>query len=181
MTTVTQDLQKKAVTWIASAANWTLTETSPHLVYVSVGSFHNIMAILIDLIQPGSGHILIISRMTCLIQRLSCLSICETRKSLTVWTSRTTGFKPQSADSRKSTFKPDTAYVVVGGNYATSTNRGPGDLKVSWKWDTSLRTSRKETDQDEYKPPSPIIFQQVSSQHLTAGYCWELAGRREHP
>lgn len=48
-------------------------------------------------------------------------------------------------------FKPDTAYVVVGGNYATSTNRGPGDLKVSWKWDTSMRTSRAETDQDEYK------------------------------
>ncbi|KAJ5790108.1 uncharacterized protein N7518_007119 [Penicillium psychrosexuale] len=30
-------------------------------------------------------------------------------------------------------FKPDTAFVVVGGNYLTNTNRAPGDLKVSWK------------------------------------------------
>ncbi|KAA8643770.1 hypothetical protein EYZ11_008214 [Aspergillus tanneri] len=48
-------------------------------------------------------------------------------------------------------FKPDTAYVVVDGSYATSTNRGPGDLKVSWKWNTSMRFSEALADQNEYK------------------------------
>jgi hypothetical protein len=48
-------------------------------------------------------------------------------------------------------FRPDTAYVVVGGDYATSANRGPGNLKVSWKWSTSLRFSVIGSDQEEYK------------------------------
>ncbi|RAK95539.1 uncharacterized protein BO80DRAFT_429779 [Aspergillus ibericus CBS 121593] len=28
-------------------------------------------------------------------------------------------------------FRPDTAFVVVGGTYAESTNRAPGDIKIS--------------------------------------------------
>lgn len=48
-------------------------------------------------------------------------------------------------------FKPDTAYVVVGGSYISSTNRGPGDLKVSWKWNTSMGSSPSVAIQDEYK------------------------------
>ncbi|EDP49851.1 hypothetical protein KXW98_007105 [Aspergillus fumigatus] len=60
-------------------------------------------------------------------------------------------FDGGSAAALLDQFKPDTAYVVVGGNYANSTNRGPGDLKVSWKWKSSLRFSRVEADQNEYK------------------------------
>ena len=48
-------------------------------------------------------------------------------------------------------FKPDTAYIVVGGSYAHGANRGPGDLKVSWKWNTSMRSSPAVADQIEYK------------------------------
>ncbi|KAG5295322.1 hypothetical protein I7I48_12170 [Histoplasma ohiense] len=48
-------------------------------------------------------------------------------------------------------FRPDTAYVVVGGNYATSDNRAPGDLKVSWKWSSSMAGSQNLADRREYK------------------------------
>ncbi|PYI10981.1 hypothetical protein BO78DRAFT_393498 [Aspergillus sclerotiicarbonarius CBS 121057] len=47
-------------------------------------------------------------------------------------------------------FKPDTAYVVVGGNYTDDTNRAPGDLKVSWKWNTSMRFGESEAFRREY-------------------------------
>ncbi|KAL4982798.1 hypothetical protein BDW68DRAFT_191853 [Aspergillus falconensis] len=36
-------------------------------------------------------------------------------------------------------YPPDTAFMVVGGNPASSFDRALGDLKVSWKRDSSMR------------------------------------------
>ncbi|PYI09834.1 hypothetical protein BO78DRAFT_307386 [Aspergillus sclerotiicarbonarius CBS 121057] len=48
-------------------------------------------------------------------------------------------------------FKPDTAFVVLGSDYATSPNRGPGDMKVSWKWNSEMLHSTEVADQIEYR------------------------------
>ncbi|KAE8375569.1 hypothetical protein BDV26DRAFT_299611 [Aspergillus bertholletiae] len=48
-------------------------------------------------------------------------------------------------------YRPDTAFVVVGGNPASCPNRAPGDLKVSWKWEFSMRFSQHSIVQREYK------------------------------
>ncbi|PYH96487.1 hypothetical protein BO71DRAFT_482072 [Aspergillus ellipticus CBS 707.79] len=48
-------------------------------------------------------------------------------------------------------FRPDTAFVVVGGTYADSTNRAPGDMKVSWKWCSDYRHSQNVFFQEQYK------------------------------
>lgn len=48
-------------------------------------------------------------------------------------------------------YRPDTAFVVVGGNYATSHNRTSGDLKLSWKWRASMSNSASLSDQKDYK------------------------------
>ncbi|KUL82064.1 hypothetical protein ZTR_10678 [Talaromyces verruculosus] len=48
-------------------------------------------------------------------------------------------------------FRPDTAFIVIGGHAASSPNRAPGDLKVSWKWQSSMQSSRAAIDQREYK------------------------------
>lgn len=60
-------------------------------------------------------------------------------------------FDGGSAAALVDQFRPQTAYVVVGGDYATSTNRGPGNLKVSWNWSISLRFSAIGSEQEEYK------------------------------
>ncbi|ODM15764.1 hypothetical protein SI65_08998 [Aspergillus cristatus] len=39
-------------------------------------------------------------------------------------------------------FRPDIAFSVIGGSYATNPNRAPGDLKVSWKWRSSMHFER---------------------------------------
>lgn len=43
-------------------------------------------------------------------------------------------------------FRPDIAYVVSGASLTTGDNRAPGDLKVSWKWNSSMRFSQDITD-----------------------------------
>ncbi|PWY74452.1 hypothetical protein BO70DRAFT_364426 [Aspergillus heteromorphus CBS 117.55] len=48
-------------------------------------------------------------------------------------------------------FRPDTAFVILGGTYADSTNRAPGDIKVSWKWRSDFRHSPIPAVQDQYK------------------------------
>lgn len=48
-------------------------------------------------------------------------------------------------------FRPDTAFIVVGASLSTGVNRAPGDLKVSWKWRSSMRFSQSLADQREYK------------------------------
>ncbi|KAG0159971.1 hypothetical protein PDIDSM_7498 [Penicillium digitatum] len=48
-------------------------------------------------------------------------------------------------------FRPDTAFVAVGGTYANSTNRAPGDIKVSWKWRSNYRHSQNPFFQEQYK------------------------------
>ena len=60
-------------------------------------------------------------------------------------------FDGGSAAALINQFKPDTAYVVVDGNYVDSTNRGPGDLKVSWKWNTLMSSSPAVAHQTGYK------------------------------
>lgn len=60
-------------------------------------------------------------------------------------------FDGGSAAAHIDQFKPDTAYVVTGGSYATSQNRGSGDLKVSWKWSSSMRLSPVLVELNEYK------------------------------
>ncbi|KAL2811076.1 hypothetical protein BDW59DRAFT_155582 [Aspergillus cavernicola] len=47
-------------------------------------------------------------------------------------------------------FRPDTAFIVVGSS-ASGHNRAPGDLKVSWKWQSSMRYSQAVIEQREYK------------------------------
>lgn len=47
-------------------------------------------------------------------------------------------------------FRPDTAFIVVGSSL-TGVNRAPGDLKVSWKWRSSMRFSQNLAGQREYK------------------------------
>ncbi|KAJ5780242.1 hypothetical protein N7457_005402 [Penicillium paradoxum] len=46
-------------------------------------------------------------------------------------------------------FRPDTAFIAVGAT--SSSNRAPGDLKVSWKWQSSWRYSQTFAEQREYK------------------------------
>lgn len=46
-------------------------------------------------------------------------------------------FDGGSAASIIDLFGPDTAFIAVGKGAASSPNRAPGDLKVSWKWQTS--------------------------------------------
>ncbi|KAK9234130.1 hypothetical protein V1525DRAFT_79617 [Lipomyces kononenkoae] len=48
-------------------------------------------------------------------------------------------------------FKPDTAFILVGVSLTTGANRAPGDLKVSWKWHSSMRFSQSTPLQREYK------------------------------
>ncbi|RAQ79518.1 hypothetical protein COH21_012819 [Aspergillus flavus] len=48
-------------------------------------------------------------------------------------------------------FRPDTAFVVMGGTYADSTNRAPGDMKVSWKWRSDYRYSQNAFFHEQYK------------------------------
>ncbi|KAL2859133.1 uncharacterized protein BJX67DRAFT_59449 [Aspergillus lucknowensis] len=48
-------------------------------------------------------------------------------------------------------FRPDAAFIVVGASLSTGVNRAPGDLKVSWKWKSSMRFSQDLADQREYK------------------------------
>ncbi|KAK9236647.1 hypothetical protein V1525DRAFT_457464 [Lipomyces kononenkoae] len=48
-------------------------------------------------------------------------------------------------------FSPDTAFVAVDGSYSTSHNRAPGDLKVSWKWRSSMQFSQVLAFQREYR------------------------------
>ncbi|OJZ90500.1 hypothetical protein ASPFODRAFT_424390 [Aspergillus luchuensis CBS 106.47] len=47
-------------------------------------------------------------------------------------------------------FHPDTAYVVVGSG-TSNANRAPGDLKVSWKWQSPWRSSQDPILHREYK------------------------------
>ncbi|OJJ65600.1 hypothetical protein ASPBRDRAFT_139739 [Aspergillus brasiliensis CBS 101740] len=47
-------------------------------------------------------------------------------------------------------FRPDTAYVVIA-NEVSSSNRAPGDLKVSWKWQSSWKSSSDPIQKREYK------------------------------
>ncbi|KAF7128765.1 hypothetical protein CNMCM5793_003674 [Aspergillus hiratsukae] len=48
-------------------------------------------------------------------------------------------------------FRPDTAFIVIGGSATSSPNRARGDLKVSCKWQASMRFSEAVIDQREYK------------------------------
>ncbi|KAJ5808833.1 hypothetical protein N7474_010102 [Penicillium riverlandense] len=48
-------------------------------------------------------------------------------------------------------FRPDAAFIVVGASLSTGVNRAPGDLKVSWKWRSSMQFSQNLADQREYK------------------------------
>ncbi|OQD78098.1 hypothetical protein PENANT_c089G00421 [Penicillium antarcticum] len=48
-------------------------------------------------------------------------------------------------------FRPDTAFVTLGATYAVSTNRAPGDMKVSWKWRSDYRHSQNLFFQEQYK------------------------------
>lgn len=48
-------------------------------------------------------------------------------------------------------FRPDTAFIVVGASLSTGVNRAPGDLKVSWKWRSSMQFSQNLADRREYK------------------------------
>lgn len=60
-------------------------------------------------------------------------------------------FDGGSAASITDMFRPDTAFIAVGGSAASSPNRAPGDLKVSWKWQYSMRYSHAVIEQREYK------------------------------
>jgi hypothetical protein len=60
-------------------------------------------------------------------------------------------FDGGSAASIIDLFRPDTAFIAVGGSAASSPNRAPGDLKVSWKWQSSWRYSQTLAEQREYK------------------------------
>ncbi|KAL3468844.1 hypothetical protein BJX99DRAFT_268972 [Aspergillus californicus] len=60
--------------------------------------------------------------------------------------------------------RPDTAFVTVGGTYAGSTSRAPGDMEVSWKWRSNYRYSENPYSQEQYK----LVLSQVNfymSQH----------------
>ncbi|KAJ5569498.1 uncharacterized protein N7459_008928 [Penicillium hispanicum] len=46
--------------------------------------------------------------------------------------------------------RPDTAFVIVGGNYDTNANRAPGDLKVSWQWRSEYRHSQDPFAREQY-------------------------------
>ena len=48
-------------------------------------------------------------------------------------------------------FRPDTAFIVVGASLPTGVNRAPGDLKVSWKWRSSMQFSQNLADRREFK------------------------------
>ena len=48
-------------------------------------------------------------------------------------------------------FRTDTAFIVVGASLSTGVNRAPGNLKVSWKWRSSIQFSPNLEDQREYK------------------------------
>ncbi|RAL14145.1 uncharacterized protein BO97DRAFT_21539 [Aspergillus homomorphus CBS 101889] len=48
-------------------------------------------------------------------------------------------------------FPPDTAFVALGGIYAESANRAPGDLEVSGNWRSDYRFSPDPSDQRQYK------------------------------
>ncbi|KAJ5707371.1 hypothetical protein N7488_007172 [Penicillium malachiteum] len=48
-------------------------------------------------------------------------------------------------------FRPDAAFIVVGASLSTGVNRAPGDLKVSWKWRSSMQFSQDLADRREYK------------------------------
>lgn len=47
-------------------------------------------------------------------------------------------------------FRPDMAFTIVDGSYATNANRAPGDIKVSWKWHTSMRFHANHAVRTEY-------------------------------
>jgi hypothetical protein len=48
-------------------------------------------------------------------------------------------------------FRPDAAFIVVEASLSTGVNRAPGDLKVSWKWRSSMQFSQYLPDRREYK------------------------------
>lgn len=48
-------------------------------------------------------------------------------------------------------FRPDIAFIVVDASLSTGVNRAPGDLKVSWKWESSMQFSQNLADRREYK------------------------------
>lgn len=60
-------------------------------------------------------------------------------------------FDGGSAASIIDLFRPDTAFKAVEGCAAPSPNQALGDLKVSWKWQSSWRYSQTLTEQREYK------------------------------
>ena len=47
-------------------------------------------------------------------------------------------------------FRPDMAFTIVDGSYATNANRAPGDIKVSWKWYSAWRHEAHPYLQREY-------------------------------
>ncbi|KAK2807021.1 hypothetical protein FQN50_005595 [Emmonsiellopsis sp. PD_5] len=47
-------------------------------------------------------------------------------------------------------YQPDIAFFHAGSTLNSSPNRCPGDLKVSWKWESGLRTSLLLGDHKEY-------------------------------
>ncbi|KAL5040729.1 hypothetical protein BDW71DRAFT_193269 [Aspergillus fruticulosus] len=55
-------------------------------------------------------------------------------------------------------------HIAVGGSAASSPNRAPGDLKVSWKWQSSMRYSHAMIEQRECKQ----VLAQVNSLHASA-------------
>jgi hypothetical protein len=48
-------------------------------------------------------------------------------------------------------FRTDTAFIVVGASLSIGVNKAPGNLKVSWKWRSSMQFSPNLEDQREYK------------------------------
>lgn len=67
-------------------------------------------------------------------------------------------------------FRPDTAFIAVGGSATSSPNRAPGDLKVSWKWQSSMRYSPAVRDQREYKQALAQVNFYMDQHNARHGY-----------
>ncbi|CAG8909803.1 unnamed protein product [Penicillium egyptiacum] len=67
-------------------------------------------------------------------------------------------------------FRQDTAFVTLGDTFANSTNRAPGDIKVSWKWCSGYQYLERSTLRDEYNQVSSQVNFYMSQHNARHGF-----------
>lgn len=67
-------------------------------------------------------------------------------------------------------FRPDTAFVAVAESSFSAHNRAPGDLKMSWKWGSSMRYTRARPVKREYKQVLAQVNYYMRQHNARYGY-----------